>query len=134
MSTSTRLKAQSAFEFMFIFGVFLSALILGIWISQTKTAEVVTTQRLMEIDDFLSDITAKVDTAWLEGEGFSSNVTLPAKIAGFNYTITHSSNYIYIKVLGVDYGKPLVTANLTGTFVPGTVQRLRNTGETIEII
>jgi hypothetical protein len=132
-STSSGLRGQSAFEFMFIFGIFLAALILGTWISWSKVAEVNLYQKNLEIDDLLRTVAEKVDTAWIEGKGFSTNVTIPHKVAGTDYTLNFSSNFIYITIGEEHCMKTIITQNLTGNFAVGGANTLTNMGTYIEI-
>jgi hypothetical protein len=132
MSTyRSNLSGQSAFEFMFIFSVLLAATGFGIWVSSIKAAEVTQARNELEIDDFLTSLSEKINTAWIEGEGFTANVTLPETIAGMDYTIDISSNHIALLIGGTYYLKQLITTNVTGIPVKGGTSRLTNTGDGI---
>jgi hypothetical protein len=132
-STSAGHKGQSAFEFMFIFGVMLGAVLLTLWVSTTKSTEIQIEQRNMEIRDVISTVAEKVNTAWIEGKGYSTNVTIPGKIAGTDYDINITSRYIMITLAGERYLGTMITGNVTGSFESGATSTLRNTGDTIEI-
>jgi len=132
-STSGRFSGQSAFEFMFIFGIFLAALIVGTWISFSKVTEIDRYQKQMEVDYVLTSVAEKINTVWLEGMGFSTNVTLPEKISDAGYTISHDQNYIFISTGGYEYTKTIATNNLTGNFTAGAVIRLENMGDYINV-
>ncbi|MFH0956440.1 MAG: hypothetical protein V1813_01110 [Candidatus Aenigmatarchaeota archaeon] len=126
-----RLSGQSAFEFMFIFGVLLVATAFGMWVSGIKAGEVSETMRQLEIDDFLTSLSEKINTAWIEGEGFTMNATIPETIAGMDYTLDITSNHITLFVGEKYYLKQIIAANVTGTFVKGGTSRLTNTGDGI---
>jgi hypothetical protein len=133
-STYTKRKAQSAFEFIFIFGIFLSALVVSMWVSSTKTAEIGEYNKNLLIDDLLLKVTEKINTAWIEGEGFSTNVTLPALVASSEYGISVSSNFVIVTVSGEHYIRGIITENVTGNLTVGGVSTLRNTGDAVEIL
>ncbi len=133
-STYRKHKAQSAFEFIFIFGIFLSALVVGMWVSSTKTAEISEYNRNLLIDDLLLKVTEKINTAWIEGEGFSTNVTLPVRVANSDYEINVTSNFVIMTVSGNHYIRGIITENVTGNFTIGGVNTLRNTGNAVEIV
>ena len=132
--TSRKLKAQSAFEFMFIFGIFLSALAIGAWVSSVKTAEVNMYAKNLMIEDLLTTVTEKINTVWIEGDGFSTNVTLPELAAGSPYEINVTSNFVILSISGEHYIKSIITENVTGTLATGQTNTLRNTGGYVEIV
>ncbi len=132
-STSRGLRGQSAFEFMFIFGIFLGAVLIGAWVSQMKTAEILKAQKDLEIDDLMTSVTDKINTAWLEGEGFSTNLTMPSRVAGTAYSVNVSANHVTLFIGDDYYIRPLVTANVSGGLVTGAVNRLENTGGAVVI-
>jgi hypothetical protein len=116
---------------MFIFSVLLAATAFGIWVSSIKAGEVSEATAQLEIDDFLTSLSEKINTAWIEGEGFTTNVTIPATVAGMDYELNVTSNLITLVVGEKYYLKQLITTNVTGTFVKGGVNRLANTGDGI---
>ena len=132
-STCRRLKAQSAFEFLFIFGIFLSALLIGMWVSASKTAEIRVGQKDLEINDVLTSVSDKINTAWLEGEGFSTNVTLPESVAGADYEINVTANYIILWTGDSHYLRTVITNNITGELTEGATNNIRNTGDGLVI-
>jgi hypothetical protein len=131
-SIYTRRKAQSAFEFMFIFAIFMAAVVIAFFVSSVKVQEVRSHQELLEIDDLLTKVSEKINTVWLEGEGFSTNLTLPATVAGVGYGMNTSSNYLVATVSGADYMKVLITQNVSGSLKVG-LNTLTNMGDHIEV-
>jgi hypothetical protein len=118
---------------MFIFGIFLSALSVGAWVSSIKTAEMNMHTKMLEIDDVMLSVTEKINTVWVEGEGFSSNLTVPGLVASSYYTINVTSNFVLMNISGELYIKPIITENITGTLEKGAVNTLTNRGDHIEI-
>ncbi len=133
-SISRKHKAQSAFEFMFIFGVFLSALVVGLWVANVKTGEINMYDKNLKIDDLLTAVTEKINTAWIEGEGFSTNVTLPELVASSSYEINVTSNFVIVTVGGEHYTRSIITENVTGELTIGATNTLLNNGEHVEIV
>ena len=133
MSSSRRYKAQIAFEYMFIFGIFMTAVILSMVFAYNKSMEIDRYQRQVEIESLLKTVADKIDTVWLEGEGFSSNITVPMTVTDYAYTLNMSDNYLILTVMQSDYIKPILTSNITGNFSMGGVSTLENKGSFIEI-
>jgi fluoride ion exporter CrcB/FEX len=133
MSSSRQYKAQIAFEYMFIFGIFMAAIIIGITFAWSKSLEVSNYRTRIEIDGLLITVTDKINTVWLEGEGFRTNITVPETVANQPYSLNVTSNYIIISVLEQDFTKPIITNNVTGSFTLGVVNTLTNRGDHIEI-
>ncbi len=128
-----RFKLQSSFEFIFITGMLIAALIMGAWFSWIQTSSIKDSENSLVVGDFLNSVSEKINTAWLEGEGFSSNVTMPMTIAGQPYEINITDNYLVVRLLGQEHMKVLITNNVTGNFTIGTLNRLTNRKSYIEI-
>jgi hypothetical protein len=132
-STSRRLKGQSAFEFLFVFGVFIAALLMGVWASAVKSGELDAYMKNLEIEDLMTTVTEKINTVWVEGEGFSSNLTLPYLVYSMPYEINVTSNLVMLTAGGGRYMMPIITQNVTGTLKKSEVNTLTNRGDHIEI-
>ncbi len=130
---AARLKGQSAFEFMFIFGILLSAVVMGAWISGVRTAEISLEQKKLEINDVMMTVSEKINTVWLEGEGFSTNLTLPGLIASTQYELNITKSSVSIKIGDDHYLGRIITNNVSGTLVKGGVSTLTNMGDYIRI-
>ena len=133
MSSSRRYKAQIAFEYMFIFGIFMVAIIIGATFAWSKSLEVENYMTRLEVDGLLIRVSNKIDTVWLEGEGFRSNITIPATVANYEFTLNVTQNYLLLTVMDQDFTKPILTTNVTGNFSLGNLNTLTNKGEYIEI-
>ena len=132
-SGSRQLKGQIAFEYMFIFAIFIGALIIGAVFAWTKSVEIAQDQRRLEIDNLLDTVGGKIDTTWLEGRGFSTNVTIPERVANSLYTMNVTSNFLLLIVGGEEHVKPILKHNVSGNFTMGGINKLRNLGDHIEI-
>lgn len=124
--------AQSAMEFMMIFMIFLLVLGVGVLVSMGKTQEISNSQINLEITKILNSAVNKINMAFLEGSGFSINLTLPGKIFGMNYSIDIDSNYILLTLNNITYSKRMLTQNITGNLNMGT-NLIRNENGEIKI-
>lgn len=132
-SRSRRLSAQIAFEYMFIFAIFMAAMILGTMFAWSRSLEVNRYYTRLQVNNLLETVAGKINTAWLEGDGFSTNVTIPETVASLDYTLNVTSNYVLLTIMEEDYIKPIITQNVTGDFTIGDINTLTNTGEHIKI-
>jgi hypothetical protein len=133
MSGSRRPKGQIAFEYMSIFAIFMIALILASVFAWTRSVEITQAQRRLEVENLLDGVSGKIDTAWLEGEGFTTNLTIPETVADSQFTLNVTSNFLLLVLRQEEYVKPILTPNVTGSFTIGGVNTLYNRGDRIEI-
>jgi hypothetical protein len=115
------MKAQSSVEFMAIFSLLLVVVIIATMVSVQNTSSLVESKKDMEVGRLLEYVGGRIDAAYIAGHGFSSNVTIPETILGFDYTlnISQGSNMIYISMPGSDYPRDIITDNMTGEFRKG---------------
>lgn len=126
------MKAQSAIEFMMIFVLFLAALSVGLFISWQKTGEVASSTIDAKALETLNLVASKIDTVFLEGPGFSTNLTLPEAILGTNYSIITQPGAALLYLSGRSYFDTILPRNVTGTPHPG-VNTLMNEGGVVVI-
>ena len=69
----------------------------------------------LETEKTLSLVKSKLDTTFLEGDGFSTNFTLPQQIMNQNYSVNVSSGFLLIEINNMSYSSPLITKDITGT-------------------
>ena len=132
MSRSNPSKAQASVEFMIIFALFLLAGIMTMYMTWQRLDEVGSYQRMTEVENLLISVTEKLNTVWLEGEGFRTNMTLPYRLTAGEYDINVTEGYVIIHVYDDEYVKAVVVENLTGTLEKG-INTLRNKGGYIEV-
>jgi hypothetical protein len=113
-------KAQGSVEFMILFIIFMSALSVALYISIERTQDLSRTEVELEANKLLNDVSNKINTAFLEGDGFLINLTLPGKVFGRDYVIGVYSNYVRVEIDNVTYIKGLLTDNITGSLETGT--------------
>lgn len=113
------IKAQIAMEFLFIFMIFLLAIGIGLFIFWENTQKVNQYKIDLEIEKLLNLISNKINTVYLEGDGFSMNLTIPEKVLGMNYSLNISLNFILLNFSDNIYSKQLLTQNISGELKKG---------------
>ncbi len=129
---SNRLSGQSAMEFIMVFTILVAALVVAAWISLERTNEISAARTRLEVGNMLSDVSNKINTAFLEGPGFSVRLDLPEKLLGADYSIQAHSNNLYLDFRGATYIRQMITQNITGGFATGK-NTIRNVGGIIVI-
>ena len=114
-------------------GIFLGALLIASWGAWNKVTEINRYQEQLEAGSVLNAVAGKIDTVWLEGVGFSTNVTIPQTIMGRDYTLNKSSNFIFIVIGENEYSKPIITKNVTGDFTLGSVNTISNMADHVRV-
>jgi uncharacterized protein (UPF0333 family) len=112
-------KAQAATEFLILFMILLAALTVAMYMTIQRSSDLTSTKIGLESMNVLNDASSKINIAFLEGDGFMINLTLPDQIFGRNYTSTIQSNYISLLVVNITYSKALLTENITGSLNKG---------------
>lgn len=113
------MKLQSTIEFMLVISTFLVILISTVYISWLKFIEIENVKRDLEAEIVLNNIDAKLATVLMEGRGFKMNLTLPERIAGFDYTVRIDDHIILLNLSGKIYVKTTITENVTGKLKKG---------------
>ena len=125
-------KCQSTIEFIMVFTLVLAALIVILFISSEKVQDINSEMVEVEARKVLSKIVTKLNTVVLEGNGFSSNLTIPQQILNMNYTIQIQSNFVTITLQNITYIDNILTDNVTGTLQKG-VNVIRNINNNLVI-
>lgn len=113
------MKAQVAMEFMIIFGIFLAATIvisIAVW---NNIADEEKTYVDFEASRIIDLAAGRINTAYIEGNGFSINLVVPEKLGLYNYTLQLDGNMIWLHTLNVTYSRKLLTPDITGTLAAG---------------
>ena len=114
------MKAQVALEFIIIFGVFLVALILVTLSAWGNVMNINKSTIDFESVRILNLAANRMNTVYLEGDGFSIGLVIPEKIGNFNYTINIEDNTLWLEINELSYSKRLLASNITGTLSKGT--------------
>ena len=118
-------------EFMILFVLFLVAVTVALAVSVQRSQIISQAQIDLESNKILREVGDRINIAYLEGDGFSINATLPERILRLDYTISISSNEVILRLDGKTYVKYLLTNNVTGDFVKGTNRITNRNGEII---
>lgn len=113
------MKAQVALEFIIIFGVFLAATIiisLAVWNNMTSEEK---SYIDFEANRIVNMAASRVNTAYLEGDGFSITLAMPEKIGLSDYETQFDGNILWLHMMNVSYSRKLLTPNVTGTLSSG---------------
>ena len=127
------LKAQVTVEFILIFMVLLLALNIVALMSYGRVREITDTEIHIESNRILEEVSNKLNTAWLEGDGFESTLELRPDILGLNYSIDIVSNSLALYCRNVVYSKYLLTQNITGELSQGQ-NLIKNQGGQVLIL
>jgi hypothetical protein len=109
------MKAQVAVEFMLIFGVFLIGITIVVLATWNNIANAEKAALDFEAGRILNLISSRINTAYLEGNGFSIGLSIPEKIGLNNYTLQLENNIMWLNVTGASYSRKLLTSNISGT-------------------
>ena len=131
-STGRSKEGQASIEFVILFILFLVAITFAMVVSINRSHVISNAQQDLEVNRVLGSMTSKINIAYLEGDGFSMNVTLPDRILREDYTVEVSSNEVVVRFLTRTYVEYILTTNVTGTFSKGT-NTIANRNGTIEI-
>lgn len=119
------MKAQVAIEFMIIFAAFLVALIFVVLAAWNNIANIDKSSIDFEADRILGLIANRINTAYLEGDGFSIGLAVPEKIGVYDYAIGIEENMVWLTVNEISYSRRLLTSNITGS-IRGGMNTLEN--------
>jgi hypothetical protein len=113
------MKAQVAMEFMIIFGLFLVGLTVTAISAWNSVANAERTSMDFEAKRITNMATGRINTAYLEGNGFSINMTIPERIGTNDYLMFLEGSTLMLQVNGILYSGRLLTPNITGSISKG---------------
>ncbi len=114
------MRAQVAIEFMIIFGAFLVALTLVVLATWNNMVNMNRSSIDFEANRILNLVSNRINTAYLEGDGFSINLAVPGKIGQQNYTLEIEDKMLWLTVNEISYHSRLLTPDITGSIQKGT--------------
>ncbi|MBI4020335.1 MAG: hypothetical protein HY367_03300 [Candidatus Aenigmarchaeota archaeon] len=112
-------SGQAAVEFLALFIIVLAGLAVASAVSLQKTQAIYQAQTGIEAGKLLTSVSTKINSAFIEGDGFSINMTLPQDIFTYDYSIALDTNHVIITVANNSYFRDLLTENITGTLGKG---------------
>jgi len=105
---------QVSVEFMLIFVFFIAVLTVVLVAVLQNTQSVYSSTLDLEAESMLSMVKSKLDTALLEGSGFSTTFTLPESLMSYNYSLNISSRSLVLEANNRTYSKLLLTNSTEG--------------------
>lgn len=128
----SRSKAQISIEFMMLF-IFFVGLLAVVMVYAVQNMQSVSSSTLsLEAGKTLSLALSKLDTAFLEGDGFSTTFVLPGLIMGMDYSVNVTSGFVLVVVDNSTYSRPLLTKDVAGMPKKGE-NAVRNANGTLVI-
>lgn len=100
---------------MLIFIFFIAVLTIGVMITAQQIEVVFDSQLQVESQKVINSMASRINIAFLEGPGFSINMSLPEKIMSYEYSAQIYSNRIFLILEDRSYHGLLLTGNITGT-------------------
>lgn len=86
------MNGQVSMEFMVIIVVMLSTVLVFFLASYSKESSIRSDEIQRKLNSVCNDIATKIDKAVSFGNGFTQNITLPAKIYDLNYSVYAVNN------------------------------------------
>lgn len=126
------MKAQVAMEFLIFFSIFIMILIIVFAVNFQKTAEIRASSESIEADRLIGLAADRINTVFLEGQGFSSELSLPPSVGAVNYSVSINGSIAYLVVREDYYQRTLMTSNVQGQLMPGR-NIIRNSNGTISV-
>jgi len=122
------MKGQTAVEFMTIFFLMLLVLLIVSSTAVTNTENLRISRIEVEAEAVLNDLSAALDSAFLVGDGFSMNVTLPEKIMGLNYSVIVAPGMIAVNIDKNTYFRNILSRNVSNLteILPGETFTVKN--------
>lgn len=114
------MKAQIAIEYMTILIVLFTGLLIVSAIGAQRTSSVKTTEDKMKVSCILDDVAKRINTVYLEGPGFRTNITLPDTIYGFNYSLDLKNGVPIIYFKNQTFSSYPIPWNVSGNLSKGT--------------
>ena len=122
-------KAQASIEFMILIILFLVAISVAMIVSIHRSYTISQSQVDLSSTTILNSAANRINTAFLEGDGYSIKITLPENILRMDYTIEVNSNELIMRLDGRAYVASLLTDNVTGSFTKGVNTITNRNGE-----
>ncbi len=126
------MKAQVAMEFMILFAIFMAAMAISIYYVWNNVHHITTATTDSEAMKVIEKVGGKIDTVYLEGDGFMTNVTVPYRVNGMNYTINAQNGLVWTTIQNRTYTRRLLTNDVSGSISIG-VNALTNDNGTVVI-
>jgi len=125
-------RAQLSVEIMGLFAFLIMLLIAVIFVSYKDKLEILQYTGDVYAKNVIGKVRMAINTAAIEGDGFSSDFTIPPTLNGAAYNVSLSGNTIYLEWAGNSRTGRVITGNISGAIARG-VNRISNVGGVIVI-
>ncbi|MBI4181580.1 MAG: hypothetical protein HY520_01275 [Candidatus Aenigmarchaeota archaeon] len=105
---------------MLIFIVFVMGVAIAAVVMLQKVDEVDIQQLSLEGTRVADAAAAALDTVLIQGDGFSSELILPAYLADRQYNVTAYPRLVVVRMEGQDFQRATLVQNLSGSLRQGT--------------
>ena len=131
-------RAQSATELVTYIGFSLIILLIFLIAIGAYEARVNWERKAVQARGMLWSISSEINGAAAVGDGYERFITLPARLPdNTNYSIVMKGSAQVVQIYWSEgeggYGLPVTSSNLTGSFVPGSRNRITNTNGIINV-
>ena len=132
------MKAQSSIELVTYIGFSLIILLIFLIAMGMYEARVNFERKAIQARGLLWTVSSEINGAAAVGDGYERFITLPARLPDkTNYSIIMKGSAQVVQIYWGEgqggYGLPVTSANLTGSFVPGSRNRITNTNGIITV-
>jgi len=107
------MRAQTGLEFMVLFGIFLVAILIMVFVVWGYILDINVSTIDLHANMLLDTVSNKVDTVFLEGHGFSINLTMPETLWDMDYSAEINGGFVFLNLSSRMYTKRLITKNVT---------------------
>lgn len=114
---------------MILFVLFLVAVGFALAVSVQRSQVISNAHMDLESRAVLSRVADTINIAYIEGDGFSMDVSLPERILRLDYTVEIHSNEVILRTDGRTYIRQILTSNVTGTPSRGINRVMNQEGE-----
>lgn len=124
-------KSQVAVETLLLVAVFVLVSSICAFIFYLKTAEIAVRSRVLEATLIVQEVQRAINTALIEGDGYSCALSLPATIGGASYEllpINSSNPMVFLKFDSSVASRPVISSNISCELPLGSDSLIRNIG------
>ncbi len=134
MSTSRNRRAQAALELFAITIIFVAVLSVMSGIYQNEFSATSRRVQILALRQTVDDVSLSVNSAVLQGDGYSANLSLPYKIGASDFYVNVTDGVVTATVTenGLSAASRIMAKNVTGAFRSGQ-NMVRNSGGVIYV-
>lgn len=85
-----------------------------------------------EAESVLNRIKSSLDSAYIQGDGFSCGLEMPYQIYGYDYSVEISGGFAAVRCGDISLSRKLLPVDIAGSISPGN-NTITNTGDSLVI-